>query len=499
MAYAKKDLALNGGPKAKSSPNLPMFPGGLEIGAGREEGGHGGPGQQVPLPLLRAEGIALQGQGARGGSTRSTSAPGTAWRSTPAPRRSSRRWSRWGWGRETRSSSRPTPSSPPARRWSPRAPSPSSPRWTAPSPWIPLDLERKISPRTKAIIPVHMRGMPAKMDRIMEIARRHKLKVIEDVAQANGGSFRGKPLGSFGDIGCFSLQFHKIITSGEGGILATNADLLYTRAQAYHDVAACWRKDRFAPPEFAGGDLLRRELPHERAHRRGGPRAVPQAGRHRLPHAPQQEAHQGPASADLQGLEFREVTDEAGDTAICLVFYLPERRPGGGVRARPCTRRASRPAGSTTRASRTGTCTPTGRCCMEKMMPTEKGCPFNCPLSGPVPDYKPDDCPQTMELARPLGAPGHPAAARGEGVRARSPRASARSPRCCCRQRREGEHGEALSVCIEPFFSELPYAERIRRGGGAGIHGVRVLVPRQALRRQGPRRRRRRTSTRSPS
>ena len=59
----------------------------------------------------------------------------------------------------------------------------------------PVDLEKKISPRTKAVIPVHMRGMPAKMDRIMAIARRHKLRVIEDVAQANGGSFQGKPLG----------------------------------------------------------------------------------------------------------------------------------------------------------------------------------------------------------------------------------------------------------------------------------------------------------------
>ena len=76
--------------------------------------------------------------------------------------------------------------------------------------------------------------------------------MIEDVAQANGGTYKGKPLGSFGDIGCFSLQFHKIITSGEGGVLVTSSDLLYTRAQAYHDVAACWRKDRFAPPEFEG-------------------------------------------------------------------------------------------------------------------------------------------------------------------------------------------------------------------------------------------------------
>ena len=79
----------------------------------------------------------------------------------------------------------------------------------------PADVERKITPFTKAIMPVHMRGAPCRMDELMALANEHGLKVIEDVAQANGGSYKGRALGSFGDVGCFSLQFNKIITSGE--------------------------------------------------------------------------------------------------------------------------------------------------------------------------------------------------------------------------------------------------------------------------------------------
>jgi dTDP-4-amino-4,6-dideoxygalactose transaminase len=116
----------------------------------------------------------------------------------------------------------------------------------------PEDLRTRITDRTKAVVPVHMRGAPCQMDEIMSTAKEHNLKVVEDAAQAMGGSFNGKPLGSFGDCGCFSLQYHKIITSGEGGIVVTNDDVLYDRVRAYHDSAACWRPIRFASPRYAG-------------------------------------------------------------------------------------------------------------------------------------------------------------------------------------------------------------------------------------------------------
>src|SRR5262249_12607636 len=101
----------------------------------------------------------------------------------------------------------------------------------------PADIERKITPETRAIMPVHMRGIPSRMDAIMEIARRHNLRVIEDVAQADGASFRGRRLGSIGNVGCFSLQYYKIITTGEGGMVITDDDQVYARAAMAHDSA----------------------------------------------------------------------------------------------------------------------------------------------------------------------------------------------------------------------------------------------------------------------
>lgn len=104
----------------------------------------------------------------------------------------------------------------------------------------PDDVEKKITPYTKAIMPVHMRGIPCDMDRIMAIAKKHNLFVIEDTAQADGASYKGKRLGSIGDVGCFSLQAGKVITSGEGGVLITNDDRTYARAAMYHDSAICF-------------------------------------------------------------------------------------------------------------------------------------------------------------------------------------------------------------------------------------------------------------------
>lgn len=101
----------------------------------------------------------------------------------------------------------------------------------------PKDLEKRITSRTKALIVVHMRGISADMDPIMEIARKHQLMVIEDAAQANGGTYNGKMLGSIGDLGCFSLQQSKVITTGEGGMLVTNSEKLWQRSVLYHDGA----------------------------------------------------------------------------------------------------------------------------------------------------------------------------------------------------------------------------------------------------------------------
>ena len=97
----------------------------------------------------------------------------------------------------------------------------------------PDDIENQISERTKAIIPVHYSGLPADMNRINEIAKKHNLAVIEDAAHAHGAEWEGKRIGSLGDFGSFSFQNTKILTSGEGGALTTNDPRLEAAARSY--------------------------------------------------------------------------------------------------------------------------------------------------------------------------------------------------------------------------------------------------------------------------
>jgi len=96
----------------------------------------------------------------------------------------------------------------------------------------PARVEEVITPRTKAIIPVHLYGSFADMDAILDIARRHKLKVIEDCAHKQGGEWNGRKAGSIGDIGSFSFQLSKLMTAGEGGALTTSDPLLCERLDA---------------------------------------------------------------------------------------------------------------------------------------------------------------------------------------------------------------------------------------------------------------------------
>lgn len=86
----------------------------------------------------------------------------------------------------------------------------------------PKDVEEKITDKTKAIIPVHLFGLPAEMDEIMNIAKENNLIVIEDCAQAHGAEYKGKRVGSIGDVGCWSFYATKNITTGEGGMITTN-------------------------------------------------------------------------------------------------------------------------------------------------------------------------------------------------------------------------------------------------------------------------------------
>jgi len=100
----------------------------------------------------------------------------------------------------------------------------------------PADFAKRITPRTKAVTVVHFQGAAADLTGILEVANRHNIAVIEDVAQAPGASWQGRKLGSIGKTGCFSLQQNKVVTSGEGGVFVTDDPILFERAVRFHDL-----------------------------------------------------------------------------------------------------------------------------------------------------------------------------------------------------------------------------------------------------------------------
>jgi len=260
----------------------------------------------------------------------------------------------------------------------------------------PEDLEKKITSQTKAIVVVHMRGVPAKIDKIMNIARKHNLKVVEDAAQACGGTYKGKFLGTFGDCGCFSFQYHKIITAGEGGMAVTDDERLYDRLMGYHDAAACWRPDRFGLPRykgevFCGVNYRMSELT--------GAVMLAQLGKLNglLEKMRKNKKRIKDQIKDIKGLDFREVPDEAGDTSVCLIFYLPDadktKKFVKGLRKE-----------SITASGVYDSSTPDWHIyahwkhIMDKATPTPEGCPWTCPYhKGPDVQYSPDMCPNTLD------------------------------------------------------------------------------------------------------
>lgn len=118
----------------------------------------------------------------------------------------------------------------------------------------PEDFARKITPRTKALIAVHLLGGACDMEPIQETARKHGIKILEDAAQCVGGSYRGKKLGSIGDVGIYSFQLHKMISSGEGGALVSSNPEIFERAVRFHDMGGL--RDIFQ--ERLGGERLSR-------------------------------------------------------------------------------------------------------------------------------------------------------------------------------------------------------------------------------------------------
>ena len=212
----------------------------------------------------------------------------------------------------------------------------------------PADIEHRITPKTKLIMAVHLQGNPADMDRILPIAKKHGVKVLEDCAQSVGASYKGRPVGSMGDIGIYSLQLNKTITAGEGGIVVTNDPVAFERGARFHDVGALRDPHtkmlgggtlspfvgcNFRLNEFSGGVLL--------AQLRKLDRIVGDV------RANAQRVYAG--IRDLPGIRFRRLPDPAGElgagvfirfenAAVCNQFRaamkaegIPAQNPGGSV------------------------------------------------------------------------------------------------------------------------------------------------------------------------
>lgn len=149
----------------------------------------------------------------------------------------------------------------------------------------PAAIERAITEKTKAVLPVHLSGLPAAMDEILDLARRHDLNVVEDAAQAWGAAWKGKGVGALGDMGGFSFQMSKNLTAGEGGIVLTDDEDLASLCRAVSDCGRLPGKSRHdchvlginaRLTEFQGAVLLAQldRYPDLRARREESARAL---------------------------------------------------------------------------------------------------------------------------------------------------------------------------------------------------------------------------------
>lgn len=189
----------------------------------------------------------------------------------------------------------------------------------------PKDFERKITPRTKAVIAVHLLGGPCDLDPLLEIARRRGVAVVEDCAQCVGGAYRGRKLGSIGAVGIYSFQINKMITSGEGGALVTNDPVLFERAARFHDMGTIRQLflDRTGEPSrmptFAGENFRMSELTG----------AVLGAQLPKLDTmVAQLRRHAGAiyeGIRDLPDLRLRQRPDPDGDIGYSVFFEVPDR------------------------------------------------------------------------------------------------------------------------------------------------------------------------------
>lgn len=183
----------------------------------------------------------------------------------------------------------------------------------------PQAVRKAITPRTKVVMPVHMCGAMAQIDELHEICRTHNLFLLEDACQAFGASFRGRMLGSIGDAGCYSFDFNKIVTCGEGGAVVTNSKALYERADQYHDHGHDHTSDdRGAEGHLSPGYNFRISELHAAV----GCGQIGKLDRFVDIHRQHKKALKDALGAVPQ-VTFRRLPDPDGDSATFLTFFMP--------------------------------------------------------------------------------------------------------------------------------------------------------------------------------
>ena len=183
----------------------------------------------------------------------------------------------------------------------------------------PDDVVQKISPRTKAIMLVHMLGNSGHLDKFLKIARDHDLILIEDCAQAFGATFKGKSVGTYGNMGAFSLNVYKTITAGDGGMVVTDNEDLYKRAFAVHDQGHLPLRQGVEQGRrtVLGLNFRMNELTAAVARAQLKKAATIKSLLHEKKQILKEKL------SNIDGIEFREVLEDKGDVGTLLTFFMP--------------------------------------------------------------------------------------------------------------------------------------------------------------------------------
>ncbi len=249
----------------------------------------------------------------------------------------------------------------------------------------PAKIEALITDRTKAIMPVHMLGNPCDMDAIMAIAKKHNLYVIEDCCQAVGASYKGKRLGSYGDMAAYSLNVFKTITAGDGGAVGTNDDTLYERAFGFHDQGH--------KPSRMGVEVGNRSIVGMNMRMNELTGAVSLAQIRKLDGILKTlRTKKAKLKGMLQGLphvSFRKINDEAGECATLLTLLFDTAE----LAERFCEKIGSRPVAYSGWHVYNN---------MEQILNRVTGaaanCPYNCPRFPSAREYHKHMLPQTDDI-----------------------------------------------------------------------------------------------------